>query len=151
MMVAMAHALRKALGRFRLGASPLTTDDLTDDGWEKKRRELEASGINPTRYLERELPKAMQKDPELRSMSRAFHTRLAKKDRLRKEFLSWAYRSALCGLFSVLVVGVLRNSPVWESNRSFVLAVGAVMASTTAVLTVYSLVLLFRYFRAPSD
>lgn len=129
----------------------LTAEDLSEDGWEIKRRELEALGINPSRFLAKHIRGAIRDDPGLRQALQDLRAGHSEKQQMKDGFFRWGYRAALTGVVSLIVVGALRLSPAWNDARSLVYAVGAVACAAILVATAYSLSFAIRYFRTPSE
>jgi len=126
---------------------PLTADDLSDRGWEIRRAELEARGIDPGKYLRRELPKAIKRDPELRLANDRLQADRSAEQRLRHEFFKWGYRATLIGIFGLLVVGVLRLIGTYNHERVLFITVSAIVITVIIVVTTYSLFIGVRYVR----
>ena len=126
----------------------LTAEDLTEEGWDKRRRELEALGIDPVEYLRRLLPKAFNQDPELREAAARFRTSEPEQDRLRREFLKWGYRATLIGLVAVLVVGALRVSGVYNKAGTLFFVVAALALTAVVFATIRAITIFVRYLKA---
>jgi hypothetical protein len=144
-------SVRRAIDRLGKGTPPLTAEDLTDEGWQAKKRELESRGVDPDRYLVRQLPKTIRQDPALRRAADALQAGKSEKAKAEGAFFKWGYRATLTGVCSVLVVGVLRISPAWHDAHTVVMSIGALAGTAIVVLTGIALFMLVRYLRAPSN